>query len=122
MFKKIDLANFLAMKKLSTTTAQPVDVPDLINLDLSFVGQSAKDLLKADQLSFQVVGSATAVFLTDENVLKKDLAGKRKNELDSILKKSYPSILTISAIVRPFWKSVIPTDITKIKIIENRTK
>jgi hypothetical protein len=119
MFKRIDLANFLASKKLPGLSS-PVEIPDLNTLDLSFIAQGAKDLLKADQLSFQVAGPATAVYLTDENALKKDLASKNKKELDSILKKSYPTILEASAVVRPFWKSVFPTDTTSIKIIENQ--
>ncbi len=121
MFKKVDLANFLAMKKLTNPESIPVDVPDLSKLDLTFIGQSARDLLKTDQLSFQVAGSATAIYLTDEDALKKDLVGKQKTELDTILKKSYPGILEANAVVRPFWKNVFPSDSTKIKIIENST-
>jgi len=118
MFKKTDLANFLASKKLTDDASGPVDVPDLTNLDLSFVGQTAKDLLKVDQLNFQVTGSATAVFLTDENALKNDLVGKNNSDLDSILKKNYPGILDATSVIRPFWKSVFPSDPEKIRIIE----
>ncbi len=121
MFKKIDLANFLALKKLAPLS-MPVEVPDLESLDFGFVGQSGRDLLKTDQLSFQVIGSATAVYLTDENALKAELVGKRKSELDSILKTDYLGIVEASAVVRPFWKGVFPSDSDKIKIIENRSK
>lgn len=119
MFKKVDLISFLASKKLTDTTSNPVNIPDLENLDLTFIGQTAKDLLKADQLNFQVDGTATAVYLTDENALRNDLTDKNKSDLDSILKKSYPSILKANAVVRPFWKSSFPSDPSKIKIIKN---
>lgn len=122
MFKKADLANFLASKKLTDTSLEPVEMPDLSNLDLSFVGQSGNDLLKADQINFQVAGTATAVSLTDEESLKKDLAGQNKSDLSSILKSSYPGVLSASAVIRPFWKSVFPTDSAKIKIVENKIK
>ncbi len=120
MFKRIDLANFLAMKKLAGSVS-PVEIPNLDALDLSFVGQSVKDLLKADQLSFQVAGNATAIYITDENMLKKDLLSKNKKELDAVLKKGYPTILEASAVVRPFWKSTFPDQVDDIKIIENKT-
>ena len=119
MFKKVDLISFLASKKLTDTEQNPVNIPDLENLDLTFVGQTAKDLLKADQLNFQVNGGATAVYLTDESSLRNDLTDKNKSDLDPILKKSYPSILNANAVVRPFWKSSFPADSTKIKIIKN---
>ncbi len=119
MFKKVDLISFLASKKLTDTEQNPVNIPDLENLDLTFVGQTAKDLLKADQLNFQVNGGATAVYLTDESSLRNDLTDKNKSDLDPILKKSYPSILNANAVVRPFWKSSFPSDSTKIKIIKN---
>jgi hypothetical protein len=118
MFKKVDLANFLATKKITGDVSNPVNVPDLDNLDLTFVGQTAKDLLKADQLNFQVDGTATAVYLTDENTLKNDLVDKNKSDLDSILKQSFPGILDASVVIRPFWKSTFPSDASKIKIIE----
>jgi len=121
MFKKKDLVNYLAQKKLVASADTPVDISDLSSLELSFVGQPLGDLLKAEQISFQIDGSTTVVFITDEEALRSDLAGTKKSDQDAVLSE-YPSIMSARAILRPFWKNSFPTDASKIKIVKNIQK
>lgn len=121
MFKKKDLASFLAQKKAVADIGIPVDISDLSSLDLSFVGQPQGDLLSAEQISFQVIGGVTVTFVVDEEALKKDLSGTKRNEEDVVLKK-YPGIVSANAVLRPFWNNSFPTDVSKIKIVKNIQK
>ncbi len=121
MFKKEDLISFLAQKKAVADAAIPVDISALSSLDLSFVGEPKEDLLSAEQISFQVTGGVVATFVVDEEALKKDLSGTKRNEEDAVLKK-YPGIVSANAVLRPFWNNSFPTDVSKIKIVKNTQK
>lgn len=121
MFKKKDLISFLAQKKAVADVGVPVDISDLASLDLSFIGQPQGDLLNAEQISFQVTGGVVTTFIVDEEALKQDLSGIKRNEEEAILKK-YPGIVSANAVLRPFWNNSFPTDASKIKIVKNIQK
>ena len=117
MFKKSDLATFLATQQLgSNVVTGPMEIPDYSSLTIGFAGTNP-DLLQATSVNFQVNGTALTQWVTDESGLVKDLAGTKKSDLDSIL-KNYPSIQSADATIKPFWKSSFPTDTTKITIEE----
>jgi len=118
MFKKKDLINYLAQKKEVASAGVLVGAPDISLLELSFVGQPSGDLLKTEQISFQINGGTNIVFITNEETLKKDLTGVKKSDLDTVLGK-YPSITNARVVLRPFWKTAFPADVSKIKIIKN---
>lgn len=121
MFKKKDLISFLAQKKAVADTGVPIDISDLSSLDLSFIVQPQGDLLNAEQISFQVTGGVVAAFIVDEEALKQDLSGIKRNEEEVVLKK-YPGIVSANAVLRPFWNNSFPTDASKIKIVKNIQK
>ncbi|MES2214113.1 MAG: hypothetical protein V4465_01855 [Patescibacteria group bacterium] len=116
MFKRSELAAYLASKK-ATTIPVPLDMPDISGLDASFVGRDAQaDLLKAETVSFEVTGSAKAVSIISEDDLRNALAGKSKSGVNEVL-GAYPGILSAVASVRPFWKTSFPSDPSKIKVV-----
>jgi len=121
IFKRSDLAEYVKEKKLSIPANQPVELADLGNLALNFSGAAPADLLGANQISFTLNGSATAVWITDESSLKRDLAGTSKNDLANVL-KNYPGVASASAVIRPFWKTTFPSDPTEITIKKNSLK
>ena len=113
IFKKTDLAQYLAVQKLGADkVGAPVDFVDTSKLSASLVNTEATST-QAIKLSF--IGSATIVSITDEASLLADIKGKEESDLFEIL-KGYPSIIEASAVIRPFWKSSFPSDETKIKI------
>ena len=117
MFKKSDLENYLSSKKVSDTSLLPVSIINLSTLDASFTNSSTDDLLKAEQVNINFSGQGMAVSLIGESNLKNDLLGISKNSLGNVLKK-YPNILNASAVVRPFWKTSFPNDVSKITLIK----
>ena len=115
MFKETDLSKYLASKKTTLTPEDVVKLELLEGLSFAFFGSAPTDLLSSDQMSFEVTGDAQLVWQTDENALRADLVGKRKNEAQSIL-NNYPSIIKADVTIRPFWKRSFPDEITDITI------
>ena len=70
-------------------------------------------------MSLIVSGPATVVWQVDEVALQADLAGKNKNELPMIL-NNYPTVVSATPLLRPFWKSTFPEDSSQIKVLESK--
>lgn len=117
MFKKSDLAKYLAAKKTTLGSNDQVEITSYDNLVLSFAGGAPADLLNTEAINFNVTGPAQLLWVTDEAGLKASLAGHGKKDLPSIL-ADYPSIESANAVLRPFWKTSFPADSTKITIKE----
>ncbi|MBX4199236.1 baseplate J/gp47 family protein [Candidatus Parcubacteria bacterium] len=116
IFKRADFAQYIALQKLGANrVGSEVEIPDFAKLGASLFGTPPADLSKVTAIRFQLDGSATLRFVTDEEALKSDLIGKDEKNIPDII-KSYPSIEKASSIVRPFWKSSFPNDVSKIKI------
>ncbi len=115
IFKKNDLAQFLAIQKLgANNVGSEVTLLDTSKLNASLIS-GIPSSTSSSTLKVNFIGSTDIVAVTDEKALAQDLLGKPKVALMSII-EGYPSISEASAVVRPFWKSVFPTEETKIKI------
>lgn len=66
-------------------------------------------------LSITVSGSAELVSIIDVEQLAKDLAGKNKDSVQTVL-PAYPGIADIIVKVYPFWRSQIPDNFKEITI------
>jgi hypothetical protein len=115
MFKKSDLATYLASQKISLSPGEIIDIPKIDELDVSFSSEAPADLLSTNEISFKISGDALLVWRTEESVLRDELAGRRKDEISAIL-DNYPSIAGAEATIRPFWKSSFPEDPSGISI------
>ncbi|MEK7175932.1 MAG: hypothetical protein AAB695_00980 [Patescibacteria group bacterium] len=115
MFKRSDLANYLANKKLSLPEGELLEIPGLDSLNVSFAGTPPSDLFSLNEVNFKIEGNATLLWLTDEVALKADILGRSKRDITAIL-KNYPTVASASVTVRPFWKSSLPSEGNKISI------
>ncbi len=115
MFKRSDLASYLAAKKITLSPGDVVDINSYDVLTLAFAGTPPTDLLTVNDINFKVTGSSKLTWRTDEVALKADLLGKPKSEIENIL-KNYPAVDTASITVRPFWKGTLPSDVAKVTI------
>jgi len=86
------------------------------NLNFTIVNKASIDPTNINEISFTLNGSLTFISQFDENRLKSDLVGKKKSDITMIL-QDYPSINRANAVIRPFWKSVFPTETIDIKVI-----
>lgn len=115
MFKKSDLSNRLAAKKIALAPGELVDVVGLDSVTFSFSGTLPVNLLLSDEIKFAVTGVATAIWYTDEVALKTDLIGKHKDDIPSIL-RNYPTVISTAVTFRPFWKKSFPDNGADITI------
>lgn len=83
--------------------------------DLSVHLNNADALGTDTPLSVAVSGTAQLVATFDQSELAKDLAGKDKSDIQSVLPE-YPAISAIDVKVYPFWLSTLPSDPSKVKI------
>jgi hypothetical protein len=115
MFKRSDLFNRLAMEKVPLAVNDSVDIVGIDSLNIALSGVLPKDLSSADEIKLSVTGETLVIWRTDEVALKADLIGKHKRDIPSIL-NNYPTVVSATASVRPFWKSTFPDDPERIKV------
>ena len=113
MFKRADLSTYLAGKKVTVAPHEIVDLSDTSSLNFAFADTHVLDLSSLDEIKFTVQGTITAIWRIDEVALKADLVGKSKRDLYSIL-SNYPTVVSATATIRPFWKNYFPSDSAKI--------
>jgi len=115
MFKEDDLFTHLTEEKLSLEEGQLIDIVPLESLTFSLKDIDSSELSLLDEMSFSVVGSAQALWRTDELALKADLAGKSKSNLSSVL-NNYPTVTSATAQIQPFWRRSFPSDAGDITV------
>lgn len=121
MFKKSDLSTSLAKGKIALLPQEEVDVNNLEALTFGFGGKAQTDLLSANEIRFSVTGETTAIWQTDEVALKADLVDRDKDDIYAIL-KNYPTIVSATTTIRPFWKSSFPSNTGDIIIKQLQAK
>lgn len=117
IFKKSDLARYLASKKTTVSLTDKMDI-DLSGLTINFVQAPSGDLASEDTITFTVSGDTMVVWISDEAAIAQELLGKGKGELKQVL-NNYPSIVEADAVVRPFWKRSFPDEAQDIKFIKS---
>jgi len=115
MFKRSDLSTYLSLGKITLAPGESVDILEPELLTLSFSDDSSLDILNADEIHLSVTGDTMVVWRTDEVSLKTDIVGKPKKYISSIL-NNYPTVISATATIRPFWKKSFPSDGSRITI------
>jgi hypothetical protein len=121
VFKRNELSTYLGAEKVQFVSGDSVGIDSLDSLTYILDNNISTDLLDSDKISFKVTGQALLVWRIDESALKKELAGKRKNEVGSII-SNYPSISKAEVILKPFWKSSLPDDPLEIIVKKQPVK
>lgn len=115
IFNKSIFAKNVATNLAPTIANTDVAIIGTDDLTFTIVNKESIDLANINLITFTLEGSLTFISEFDEDRLKNELAGKKKNDLASIL-IDYPSINKASAVIRPFWKNVFPTEAADIKV------
>lgn len=111
-----DLLNSqLAKNTLTPAGSGEVYVENLEGLTLVLPEDTKISSNMDKDVSFTLKGPAKFIWTFDEATLKKDLAGKSKKNLGSVLAK-YPAIEKAKVTLRPFWKFSFPKNTDKINI------
>jgi hypothetical protein len=119
LFKEDAFASFVGAATIPGYNKEPVRIVDTKTLTFSYESAttSASDISNYEKISFNLSGRPMIVWKFDAEKLKADLLGANKTALNVVL-GGYPSIEKATAVIRPFWKSTFPIDITEVKITE----
>ncbi len=104
-FVKKDLSNFIGQQTIPNALTQETFDVDTKNLSFSI-----------QENGIQISGTGLITHLTDIEKLKKDFAGKKRDQKDAIL-DTYTSIKEAKASLSPFWKGTYPKELEKIEVI-----
>lgn len=121
IFDETKLSSYVAKKNIPDYDGSPVNLTMDNNAAVSISNNSKVNPWESDTLSLSLKGGANIVWIYDESLLRKSLAGQGTdgNNLKRVL-SSHPGIKEISAKVRPIWKHSFPSNPAKINI-ENLT-
>ena len=120
IFDEAKLSSYVAKEKIrSEYDGAPVNLILDDNAAVSISSNSKTKIWESDSLNLSLKGGANIVWIYDNALLQKSLAGQRKSSLNSIL-SSFQGITEMRAEVRPYWKRSFPNKAEKIKI-ENFT-
>lgn len=115
MFKLVDLSEHLSVGKINRAFNESVEILSPDSLTFSHVDGEVSEYMLSDSFEFLVTGSSEIMWRTDEVALRADLAGRHKKETSSVL-RNYPTIVSASANIKPFWKTSFPSDPKRINI------
>ncbi|MFA6338874.1 MAG: hypothetical protein WCW87_02365 [Candidatus Paceibacterota bacterium] len=121
IFKKDDIMSIIAKSNIKNYDGLPIEMPDIQNANFELVTKQDKKsqenltpIWKRDVIDFTLKGKTETLWKTDEDAFKKDLVGKNRSELNSVVSK-YKGIKNIQVVIKPFWLQTFPDDPQKIK-------
>ncbi len=121
VFDRAHFAQYLASETIAGYDGNLIELlnPDDLDVSIDQMDASATDQLpwNDETVHVKVKGMAQFKWILDETQLKKDLAGREKRALPTIL-SGYPSIAKAEVVIRPFWKTSFPNKPGDIKIVE----
>lgn len=118
VFKRDDLVIALMKKSLKDyDPEEKVSIPELESLNVSIQtgNQDIFAILNSKKINIAFKGQVPAVWNVDVELLKRDLAGKMKNDISRIV-SSYPSVSKTEVVLRPFWRQTVVNNPNKINI------
>ena len=115
MFKESELSNHLVESKIDLKEGEVVDIVPLESLEILFAGAVPTDLVSLSEINLSIKGDVDAIWRTDEVALKADLTGRHKRDISSIL-NNYPTVISATTTIKPFWRSTFPSDESDITI------
>jgi len=120
LFKTDAFATYIASKTIPGYEGATIRIEDPQKLSFSYVATSS-DISTLDSLKFRLDGGIRMIWTYDKEKLRNDLRGVSETALPRILSddKQYGAIERSRVIIRPFWKSSFPNDLSKIRITES---
>ncbi|MBP6883716.1 MAG: hypothetical protein KBC06_00565 [Candidatus Pacebacteria bacterium] len=117
LFDEKKLTAKIAEKILPNEDASKIYLKNIRDLTLSLVSKDSLTSL-SQSIAFTLSGNLRVVWKIDEEKLISDIVGQPKKSFNTIL-SSYQNIDSAQLVIRPFWKTSLPTKNKDIKIIVN---
>lgn len=109
------LAAFIAAETIAGYEGEPIRLADPAALSITVPDRETARPWEEPSVTFTVTGSPKLVWQFDADQLARDLAGKSKDALSTVL-SGYPAIEEAEAIVRPFWRGTFPDEPEDIRV------
>jgi len=118
MFKKENLAPFIAKLKIDKYTGDSVEILWADDISVTTSNTSAEPWLE-NSLKFKFVGSARIAWVYSYTDIIQSILGQNKSIINDLTNDKFKSsISSISAVIRPQWKNTFPEKESRIKIFD----
>ncbi len=119
LFSEPSFAEYIAAATIPGYETAPVRIENPNDLTFAYTSAttSSSNIAAMEGLEFTLVGRPLIVWEYDAEALKKDLAGKSKTALTTVL-GGYPAIERADAKSQPVWSTSFPQNTEDIDIIE----
>ncbi|HMO78513.1 MAG TPA: hypothetical protein PKA42_02070 [Candidatus Paceibacterota bacterium] len=119
LFKQDEFASYIARETISTYNREPVRIVDTSTLSFSYkdLATNSSNLANLTAIDFTLSGKPLIVSEFDAKQLQKDLAGKAKTSISTVL-TGHPGIKSARVSAKPFWRNSFPEEPTAIIIVE----
>lgn len=121
IFDRALLSRAVLAKILPDAAPDIIKVTNLSTLAFTYDPKVIFDPNSSLTLSFNLSGTADLVWTFDENKLKTDLLGLSKTNAKAVI-SNYKSIKEAWITTSPFWNQSIPSDPSKVTLINTLTK
>ncbi len=115
IIKKSDLAALIAKKTINSYRDEQVAIPDVSKLSLKLQNSSPETIEKGT-ITGIVQGSTTIQWIVSEEGIRKSVLGIPQGQFESMMAK-VDGLQKVHLLLTPFWKSSLPNNPEKIKII-----
>jgi len=112
-FNLKEFSNSIARSLIQISDSEQLIIKNIADLNVSISN------IEDNRATVDISGSIHFFWQNDLDALKESIKGVNKNELDKVI-NNFPGIVRISAEVMPFWSKKIPSDVSKIKVIDSK--
>ena len=114
LFAEEAFAQFLASQTVAGYDDEPVRLADVTTVKMS-LDDEVETPWEDEEVKVLASGTAHLIWTFSEEDLKRDLTGRDKAALPTIL-SGYPAIEEAEVVLRPFWRQAFPKDPTEISV------
>jgi hypothetical protein len=118
LFNEQKLTQKIAEDNIVQYDGSEIYIPNIRELTFRLADKDNFSLGDAQNINFNLSGSAKLVFKLDPEKFTADLSGKSKKDFNLIL-SGYSNIDSATLTLNPFWKMSIPDEAKNIKILVN---
>ncbi len=116
LFDEKKLTNKIVSTNVDSYDGSEVYIPKIRDLSFTLANKENISFGDVKNINFTLSGNAKVVWKVDDQKLVEDLLGGNKKDFNNVLSK-YTNIASADLVLRPAWKSSLPTKKEDIKIL-----
>ncbi len=109
VFNKVELAKTFSVGVVGNPSSGYPTIQDINKLSINIDVKDSDDEIDSQSVELIVNGHADFIWNFNQDYLIRDLAGKQREALRTVL-AGYPTIAEAKAIIRPFWRGTFPNN------------